>query len=785
MSSGSSGPSNPPGEPSIAELELRFAEQPGSEAFLALCEAYLAQGRAMEAMVVCKKGIKANPELMAGQLLLVRILVAQKKFARARTEIDRIIAANETRADPYFVRAQLAFDMGENEAGIADLRATLDRNPRHQAAGRLWQQLGMAAPASGSAPLSRPSVPTSGFGGPSAPPGAPSSPASVSVGPAPSPSTTGGAAFPPGLPPGVGHPAAFPGTPSSGTAPTPSSAAFGQGYAPTAPYQPTPPRRRLAGEDELEALALEVANERPKRGRPLVTLLLLVGLVVFGGAFVAWRVLEKNRIEAIDKLMRSASTWFDQDKYRSYQKAAQAYEDVIDDYDANHGPALSRWAHTYAILWGEHGERDLETQLRATLDKARAEAPEDGHTVAAQGLYTLYAAPDRAAGARTALEALEVHASGRRDRAAPPDDSDITLGIALLYAGEYEAAFKTMQEARAYLTSSVRAKIWLGRAAHRAGHLSESQIAFQDALKDEPKHPGALLGLVQVQLERGRLDRAAQELVRFEDIQKEAPKDISTKDQALAYYARSELARSAGEEAEANAAYQFAVKLDPTNADFPFGLGRWLLEAQRPAEAREYLSQAATLEPDRYGILVELAEAEMFGRKFEAAAKHIEDALAKNPRFVPAKLAKARLMRRTRQADTEAYLDKILEDHPTAAIEVKLELGRLFRQQERFDEAQKILEDAIQAMGSAPRPIQADVLLSYGRMMEDRGEMGVALGSYEKAGELGKLESWYRLAAAARREGDASRLQKGCERYLSAGTNLRYSKNAKAICSPR
>ena len=47
----------------LAKLEHAFATDPGSEAYKPLAEAYLGMGRFMEAMVVCKKGVKAHPHV--------------------------------------------------------------------------------------------------------------------------------------------------------------------------------------------------------------------------------------------------------------------------------------------------------------------------------------------------------------------------------------------------------------------------------------------------------------------------------------------------------------------------------------------------------------------------------------------------------------------------------------------------------------------------------------------------------------------------------------------------
>ena len=88
MSAGSSGASR---HASITELELQFAQNPASDAYIDLCQAYMDQGRFMEAMVVCKKGIKAHPEALEAKILLSEVYGRQKKYNRAPQELDGLV----------------------------------------------------------------------------------------------------------------------------------------------------------------------------------------------------------------------------------------------------------------------------------------------------------------------------------------------------------------------------------------------------------------------------------------------------------------------------------------------------------------------------------------------------------------------------------------------------------------------------------------------------------------------------------------------------------------------
>ena len=48
----------------------------------------------MEAMVVCKKAIKSNPDDIRGPLLLTRIYAVQNKFAKAQKILHGVLEKN-------------------------------------------------------------------------------------------------------------------------------------------------------------------------------------------------------------------------------------------------------------------------------------------------------------------------------------------------------------------------------------------------------------------------------------------------------------------------------------------------------------------------------------------------------------------------------------------------------------------------------------------------------------------------------------------------------------------
>ncbi len=778
---------------SITELELQFAQNPESNAFVDLCEAYLRQGRFMEAMVVCKKGIKAHPDAVDGRILLARVYAEQKKYKRALTELDKLASEHAESGAVFLARGRVRLESGAKDDAIADLKQAVDLDRDLTDASDLLAEHGITYPE----PEPEPEPPPRAAMPPPAPP------ASVDIGSQDLPSMPQRAPSAVHVPRGASGVQVTPVTPAQGAAPSsstgdlpipttgdlpppgyaplPRSSSFGMGSLPGRANSVVP--QILEGEDELEKIAEAVASEKPDRGRPKTTLVLVIALTVVGLGVVAQRLITKSRIEAIDLLTTKAVPAFNRDTYGSYKQAAEYLEEIIDDHDEDHPLTLGRLAHTYAILWGEHGESDLEPKMRAILARAEEKAPKISHTVAARSLAALYEGTDRHAAAEKAAKIAQPYIQENAAGGAAPTHADVSVALADLQLGEYEQATKILARVKEVLPGSVRAKVWHARAAFRARRVGTAIAGFSAALRAEPNHPGALAGLALARLERGNLKLAAADLLRFDQLAREQPKNISPRDQAMAEFARSEILRSAGEDAKATGAYEQAVRLDPQNAHFPFALGRWMLEQDRAKEAIEPLEKAVKMEPYRWAFHVELAEAKMRNGQYDEAKQHIDDALAKAPNDSEALIAKARYLRRTKQPNTEEYLKGLLEKHPTMRVDVHLELGRHYRRLNRLDDAKKELESAVEDMARHPLSKQADVLLSYGRLMDDRGENVTAANSYEKAAQMGALEGWYRLAInLAKSRTDHDRAMKACDEYLAAGNSLRYSKSARVLC---
>ncbi|MCI0707818.1 MAG: tetratricopeptide repeat protein [Ignavibacteriae bacterium] len=77
-------------EKSIKELEKRLKKQPGSPLFALLADYYLEEGRADDALRVCKEGITHHPYYATGHLLKARTLVTLGKAEEARKAVHTV-----------------------------------------------------------------------------------------------------------------------------------------------------------------------------------------------------------------------------------------------------------------------------------------------------------------------------------------------------------------------------------------------------------------------------------------------------------------------------------------------------------------------------------------------------------------------------------------------------------------------------------------------------------------------------------------------------------------------
>jgi len=583
------GPSTPPSPAELAALEHAFAADPSSEAYRPLTEAYLAMGRFMEAMVVCKKGVKAHPSDLVPRLLLARIYAAQGKDRKALEEIEGALAVRPADVEANRTAGLLYLKLGEKERGTAALRKAWQAAPNDVETLDAMKKWGLD------------------FSAPPAPPPVATASATATASTAATVKKAAVTTPPPVLRPvtqGVGVP-----HPPSGTA----GASEGAATVEAAREAPADSARGAAYADELAARyatqdwVLESHGEvRAGRRRSRAPLLATVGLgvvlLLVLGVWFGLGAVRRARAVEIDRLLRQARELIEKDGFTSYREAARLCERILErDPDAIGGHAYL--AYVDALRWGEHGESEgLREEARKHLDAVGRLGQPHSHAYAAEAYLRGYGGD-----LRGALEQL------RRAMAGPEGGSALlhgVLGALELKSGDLDAARDDLTWARQNTPGDVRVTALLAEQWRRRGpgHEVQASALYDTALSRlAPDHVPSLLGKAQLQLAAGQPEEA---LKRIDKVLGLGP-GASPRQVAVAHALRGSALHAQGKTVDGDAEEQQAIALDPMNGEIHDLIGRRKLRAGDAAGAAQSFRKAAELEPSRIGFHADLAAALM------------------------------------------------------------------------------------------------------------------------------------------------------------------------------
>src|SRR3954471_9046918 len=143
----------------LAKLEHAFATDPSSEAYRPLAEAYLGMGRFMEAMVVCKKGVKAHPTAADPRVLLARVYADQGKEKKALEEVQGALTVAPTDKAALRLMGSLQMKTGEGDPGKSNLLKAYELDPNDPDTLELMKQHNVAPPQKAAPPPPPPPPP--------------------------------------------------------------------------------------------------------------------------------------------------------------------------------------------------------------------------------------------------------------------------------------------------------------------------------------------------------------------------------------------------------------------------------------------------------------------------------------------------------------------------------------------------------------------------------------------------------------------------------------------------
>jgi Flp pilus assembly protein TadD len=487
--------------------------------------------------------------------------------------------------------------------------------------------------------------------------------------------------------------------------PPPSSRARGVAYA-----------EQLAEKYGTQGFQLPAGKERADKGSKRGTLLATVGLfavlLAALGGWAAFSRARKERIEAIDRLLKDTRELVDRDAYPAYLEAAKKSAEILEhDPDSLAGHAFL--AYVDALRLGEHGDGEAAKAEAVQHVDAGRRLGRHSHLVAAEAYLKLYGGDP--AGAKETLDAV---LSGPEGSQSPFLTS--VLGAVHLRSGELDAARDVLTRAQKASPGDARTAWLLAEQFRRRGEGYELQASgyYDYALRIQKDHVPSILGKALILLGRGQLEEAGRAAALVL-----APQAQASKPQlALAHALKGGVLAAQGKAAEASAEEAEASKLDPASPDVPWLVGLRKLREGDAAGAADAFQRAVALDNKRVSLYADLVRALLAG---EGGAQKAIETLKK---------AVARL-----------------GEHPRLA----LLLGDAYRAAGDADLARGQYEKAIQL--GRPFP---DARVALARLHRDRSnipgalvELTQAIDEYGQGGAGGAAAAYVEMAEAERARG--------------------------------
>jgi cellulose synthase operon protein C len=715
----------------LAKLEHAFASDPSSEAYKPLAEAYLASGRFMEAMVVCKKGVKAHPNRADPRLLLARVYQDQGKDKKALEEAMGALQSFPSDRATLRLAGALQLKTGEADAGRANLIKAYESDPADPDTLALMQQYKVQPPAAATP------VPAAVV----------AAPAPVAAAPAPTPAPVAATAAPVAAAPA---PAAAPSEPAE--APSPRA------KAPAAePAARTPARRAAVAVEEDEDVDDEAPRKPGKKKGADKSKFITVGLLVavpliLGGYFVQGRM-AAQRSREIKKQLDVATQELKHDSFASYKKACEAADKAL-NADPNSTAAHGYLAYAYAIRWGEHGGGDeARRQAEEHLAAAQKGGEISSHLYAADALIKTYGGKGKDALAELEKRVQDFDKEGKRSSLLY-----LTLGLIQMNAGDLDRAKDNLEKAQGLSPDDPRIYAALGSVYRRLGQDGTAWKNYDFALRYEKDHPESLLGKSLLMLEQDEANFGLAAVMLKKLLETDPPP--SPRQLAAANVARSllisrvsasmekmkpdeqaKLAEATGvpadkekARAELTKAEDTGFTLDRNSPELYLIKGRRLLAENQYDQAAAEIRKAVKMDGTRAQFYVELAKALMGkpGGEKEASEALVTaiKTMGDSPKLLTM-LGNA-YRRQGKLDDALATYQRSVKDANAKNPEARLAIGAIYRERASWSLAQESLEKAsTEYIGQPDKAAQA--LLELARVFEGKGDPAKADETYQKA----------------------------------------------------
>ncbi|MGB9253421.1 MAG: tetratricopeptide repeat protein [Candidatus Korobacteraceae bacterium] len=334
------------------------------------------------------------------------------------------------------------------------------------------------------------------------------------------------------------------------------------------------------------------------------------------------------------------------------------------------------------------------------------------------GLAITYAIQNRLEDAANILEKVVKH--------NPRDWQALALeGRVMLDRGMPAQAIPLLQQSHKVRPDSPEPAFELGRAYIATGDLKDAQSALQDVIKVNANYPGALLLLASIDLQRGRVDQAMQELSQDQSRPPNAIDHSFLMGEALAAKGDFESADSQMESlltnpelaqrkilvleslssiklaqkqyAQAGTIASSALELSPQSSVALFSLGMSYVSQKQPDKALEVVKAHLQKTPNwalGYQVLGQLADQ---GAKFPEALDAFNHALQIDPNLTSSVVGLGDTYFLMKQLDLARQQYEKAAQQKSSRSYCMARLGQIYELQKNYDKAHVAYENALAA----------------------------------------------------------------------------------------
>ncbi|MEK7705119.1 MAG: tetratricopeptide repeat protein, partial [Myxococcota bacterium] len=681
----------------IHALEIEFAKNPTLDSCIPLCNAYLSAKRYMEAMVVCKKGIKNTPQDPRGRVMLATVYQQQGKAPKAEQELTAALTEFPGNPAALTLLARMRAADGRRDEAVGMLQQVLQGDPSFADARTLLQQLGVQPPAPVAAPVAKPPPVMQQPPMMQPPPmGAPrmAQPPPGFAAPRGAPGMAHGGQMPPwaGPPP---QPLAEVGS-TSGARPLEHVSDF---FAPdTLGFATDGGDIETAGPGRLTILGFV-----PKTtGSIKTTIVVLLGLLAVGGAYISWQYISAQNTKRINKLFGEVRVALDEDRYPRYQDAIRRCEEIL-TIDAKHNLALSAMGYAYAVLGTDHNAEGAIPQAQAALKRALdASDSENEYRVAARALLA-YATKQYEQGIADVKKILDKGGS------SPIIELEAFRLMQVAHPETKETQIQ-MRRVIQSVVSQARVFNFLGWYYYAQDDWPRADENFDKALQNAKGHPLALIGQALTDLDRGLglKERQREIAQRIKQVFSLPRDDLSPPILALAHFARGQLSRWQGNTKEAEQDYAAAFKLNPDNPMFYYRRGMAALKRGDALAAIDDLKAVVAKDPNNTRYYKALAEAQTVAGQLKEAKASLDRARQLAPQDVSITLLEGDRLAGQKQFDDAIAIYKSITVEAGADPYATAQIGisKALRDGGNKAKAVKHMEDVL---ANAPAGVTAEM----------------------------------------------------------------------------